>query len=447
MFLVLILAFSQIDLKAETASTQLPQTEFNFEVSSSVRQYSTIKGLMLNIGESELLSKISKIVKFDLEFTDQLEIELKKVEKELEPVVLSKLFDKGTSIFIYVKDLGKTDKKNEHSFQVSLKEPSSNKVLFDKNFVCSETNLVYQSHQISDDLLPALTSEKGPILSTLAYCKQVSPKCKVVCIADYACKKEKIVVGKQSINVAPCWHSQAPILYYSQLTKHNGKLMSVDLKTKKHSVVCAYDGLNMQPTFSKDGQKAVMCLSGGGNSELYLYDQLICQKLGRRAFKQLTKNNGNNVCPSMMDNGNVIFCSDFESPWPQIYHLDVKNNITTRLTNGHGYCAAPSYCAKNNSIVYSRLMNNTFQLFKINLNESKKHEQQITFNHGNKHEPSWSECGNYIAFTQEVPVAKRGKAVPQVAIINCRSGKVRILTDGLEAKSFPAWTNAPVYQI
>ena len=441
--IVFILLITPLNLFADLPKeASVDASDFSVQIENSVRQYSPIKCLMLNIGDSELLNKVSRIVKFDLEFTDQLEVELNKTNNEVETRVLEKQFEKGFSLCLYMKEI------KPHSIQVTLKattDLASDKPIFDKTFNISDEKIVYQSHQISDELIPKLTNEKGPTLSTLAYCKQISRSSKVVCVADYACKKEKVVVGTRAINVAPCWHTQAPVLYFSQLTKKKGKLMSVDLNTKEQRTVCAYDGLNMQPSFSKDGSQAILCLSGGGNSELYLYDQNLCERLGRRAFKQITTNGGNNVCPCVLENGDIVFCSDYETPWPQIYYFDFKNKTSTRLTNGKGYCAAPSYNSQNKSVVYSRIVSGTFQIFKISLNDFKHPEQQITFSAGHKHEPAWSPCGNYLAFTHDTKTGRKGKMVPQIAVMNCKSGKVHTLTDSNEAKSFPAWTDMTLY--
>lgn len=438
-FLATTLNFLNADLPKEAS---VDSSDFSVHVENSVRQYSPIKCLMLNIGSSELLNKVSHLVKFDIEFTDQLEIELNKTENEIGTNVLAKQFEKGFSLCLYLKE------KKPHLIQVTLKtttDSESDKPIFDKTFDITDEKIIRQSHQISDELIPRLTNEKSPALSTLAYCKQISHKSKVVCVADYACKKEKVVVGTRTINVAPCWHSQAPVLYFSQLMKNKGKLMSVDLNTKEQKNVCAYDGLNMQPSFSQDGSQAILCLSGGGNSELYLYDQRLCERLGRRAFKQITTNGGNNVCPCMLENGDLVFCSDFETPWPQIYYHCTKSKTNTRLTNGKGYCAAPSYNSQNRSVAYSRIVNGTFQIFKISLNDPKRLEQQVTFSSGNKHEPAWSPCGNYLAFTFDTKTGRKGKMIPQIAIMSCKSGKVHVLTDSNEPKSFPAWTSMTLY--
>ena len=183
-------------------------------------------------------------------------------------------------------------------------------------------------------------------------------------------------------------------------------------------------------------------MSGGrGNSELYLYNPAVCKKLGKKVFKQLTNNKRHNVSPCVLPDNNVIFCSNYGSSQPQIHYLDMKTKNTRRITNGRGYCAAPSYCAKTNDLVYIRSVRGVFQLFTISLdNMNSIKETQVTKCAGNKQEPSWSECGRYIIFSVE-----NGKKTPQIAVMNYKSGKVRVMTHDSAPKSFPRWTNQLVW--
>jgi tol-pal system beta propeller repeat protein TolB len=420
----------------------LPQTclaNLYFAIEGTAQKHEKIKVLSLIMGEDKTLNKLAKTIKFDLEFTDQLDVELKKTSEQLKKEAEDKLFTKGIGLCLYLSKIG------ENAIKVSTKDLSNNKNVFEKEFEINNQNNILLGHKISNEILPILTGEKGISLSSLAYCKQLGPKHKTICVGDYSCKYQVPVVKTKTINTAPCWHSKAPVLFFSQFTKTNNRLMSVELKDKKQKIICSYDGLNMQPSFSPNGTRAVICLSGGKNSELYLYDCNLCKKMGKRVFVQLTKNKGNNASPCLLPNGNIVFCSDFQTGSPQIYYLDRKKNMTLRLTNGQGYCTAPCYCRKNNSLVYNRVVNHTFQLFTLNLDDfDKLQEKQITFNEGDKHEPSYSKCGRFIAFSYDYYDQKHNKNT-QIAVLNCNSGRIRILTNGKEAKSFPRWNKKPLY--
>ncbi len=435
-----------------------PQAQdFTFEVTTPVKKHQAIKCILLCVGERDkFVENVAKMIKFDLEFTDQLSVTLKRSKKDLNKKIARKLFEQDTSLCLYVracdKKSKKKKKKKKNAITIELKDTSSYDTVFEKTFLCDnraekENGVVKQDsvvlgHTIAHELLPAMTGEKSITLSSLVYCKQISSKKKVICMSDYACKKEKTIVGSNTLNVAPAWHSRAPYLFFSQYTRTNSRLMALDLFSKKQRIICSYDGLNMQPSFSDSGHQVVLCMSGSsGNSELYLYDQRLCHKLKRRVFQRLTKNHGSNASPCFLPGGNIIFCSDYQTGYPQIYHLDRKHKETRRLTTGRGYCAGPSYNHKRNAIVYTRFRNGTFQLFTLDLDDPDARERQLTFSRGDKNDPSWSPCGKYIAFTFDFKNKKTGRKIPQIAVFNCRSGKIRIVTSGGVPKSFPAWTD------
>ena len=407
-----------------------------FEVKQFNSDYSKLKILILCQGQENLLLKVGKLISEDLDFTDQFDVDLRKSGDSLNYLDSKKLFSQGFSL---VSFMSCNSRKKRNLINIVVKDANSNSVLFDKSFEVKDKTVLYDSHSISNELLKTLTGEDGVCLSTLAYCKTVSKKHKVLCMSDYMCHRESVVVSDKTLNIAPSWHTKAPVIFFSQITKSNNRLMSLDLNSRKKNVVCSYEGLNMQPSFSPDGKRAVLCLSGGrGGSDLFLYDQRICSKIGRRVFRQLTKNKANNVSPCMLPSGDVIFCSDYESGLPQIYYLAMKEGRTFRLSNGRGYCAAPSYCEKNNKLVYMRMVKDFFQLFSMSLdNLNNISEVQLTFDNCSKHEPAWSECGRYIACSVE-----KSGSNPQIGVLNYLSGKMRILTKSSEAKSFPRWKNS-----
>lgn len=429
----------QAGLSKKTLSANVPSS-FSFQIQAQNTE--AIKCLILCIGDNKDIEHIANMVKFDLEFTDQLAVEVKKYSEALTPDLERKLFDQQ-NISLCLQCSASPDSK---AISIALKDSFSEKPLITANYSLENKAIVHTAHKISEDILPKLTGTNGIALSTLAFCKQVDAHNKRIFVSDYSCKKERCVTGLPRLNVAPRWHSTLPQLFFSQLTRSNGRLMMHNIKNNVSSVVCSYDGLNMQPAFSPTGDKVVLCLSArNGNSELYLYDQAVCKKAGKRAYIPLTNNGGNNTSPCIMPDGDVVFCSDFQTGLPQLYHLDMKKKKVHRLTNGSGYCAAPSYCDKTNSIIYTKPVNNIFQLWAIDLDEERIMEKQLTFGTGDKLDPAVSPCGNYVAFTYDY-VNEQKKRCPQIATLNLASKKIRILTHDGYPKSFPTWTGGTYYQ-
>jgi tol-pal system beta propeller repeat protein TolB len=371
----------------------------------------------------------------DLDFTDQFDVELQKTTKKIAEIPSKKLFKQGTSLLIFC------DYQGDAKVKIAIKDTSSDTTVFDHTVALERKKLVYQAHSLAERVLLSLTGDKGVCLSTLAYCKRLSPRQSVLCISDYACKQRRRLSLGQTVCLAPRWHKDE--LFYSQLTKVNNRLMVYNTHTKQHKVAESFPGLNMQPSFSQNGKKVVVCFSGGqGNSDLYLYNQAVCSRLKRRAYQRLTWNKAHNVSPSMLPDGNIVFCSDFQTGNPQVYHMDVASKDMTRLTSGLGYAADPDYCEKTGMIVYTRSVNKVLQLFTISLDDQE--ERQVTFGQWSKREPCWSKDGRYVVFGMDQP-GKRGKLITQIAIMNFQSRKIRVLTRDSAPKNFPRWTDRKLW--
>ncbi|MBM3887005.1 hypothetical protein FJ364_03665 [Candidatus Dependentiae bacterium] len=435
---------SKADQPLNIADISVSTNEFLINPSSHTK----LPTLMLACSEDEVILRLAKDLKFDLEFTDQIDIDLKKTDKEPNEHVVKKLFTQGTSMAITVKPVKLATDKKRGSVAVSVRDTHSNQMLFQDTFAYGKNTAYFDAHTIANKVLPATTGEPSPFSGSLAYCKQYSSVHKVICMSDIAGKREQVIVPNLTLNVAPRWHTQAPVLFYSQFTKSNAKLMSVNVHTCKQRNICAADGLNMQPSFSDNGKQVALCMSGKqGNTEIYLYDHEASKKRNRRIYKQMTHNHGNNTSPCLLPNGNIIFCSDFQTGNPQVYLLDTKQHVTRRLTNGKGYCAAPSYHPDSGRIVYTRLIDGNFQLFSLDLNDPRHKETQLSFGNGDKIDPAWSPCGRFVAFTYDTKDEKSHRRIPQIGILNCTSKSIRLVTNSKQPKSFPTWINKPFYAI
>lgn len=430
------------------SSESVPVLRISGEYSAANLEKSKIKSVTICLDDDEWISKVANIVNFDLDFTDQIRTDLKLYKKELTNKVLDRLFKQGISFCIAISKIenlkissSHTSNMNElnHSLLVTKVYNTYSKALV-SNYVVpyKEKDYIDTGHLISDSILKPLTGDSIS-LAKIAYCKTIAPTERMICVADYACKKENIVVSNKSINIAPSWHPWLPLIFYTQFTKSNNRLMSVNLNKGDHKVVTSFEGLNMQPVFSQNGRRVVLCLSVKGNSELYLYDHDESMQAGKKTYKQLTNNNANNVAPCLLADENIVFCSDLDSRWPQLYHLNTKNGAVRRLTS-ENYCVSPSYSKKPNAIVYSKYVNGVFQIFemKVDLEGRVINNKQITFGPGDKQEPSWSPCGRYIAFTYYF-LNNEGIRTSQIAIMNVLAKKIRIVSSGNDQKSYPVW--------
>ena len=190
-----------------------PKTLISDDIEFSVCSYQNekIKCKFLCLSKSKFALNLSKLIRDDLNSTDQLDVDLKKYNKNLDKKVLNKFFEKDISLFIFLNE----DKKIKENINVKIKDTDSDEILFDQNFKVDKKTVVLGAHEIASNVLKKLTDgDKGPYLSSIAYCKYLNSNQKVVCVSDYSCNQTKIAVDTKAINVAPRWHSKLPILYY-----------------------------------------------------------------------------------------------------------------------------------------------------------------------------------------------------------------------------------------
>ncbi|HBS47856.1 TPA: hypothetical protein DEO28_00815 [Candidatus Dependentiae bacterium] len=410
-----------------------------FEGKDFSAQAGKSKCFIFCLNDDENLAKMVQVIEDDLKITDVFEFALKKSDRIFDQKEHFVLFEKEQSDYSFYLQSFQDSKIDSLKIKIVIKNNYSNATEFENVFEGKRKDLVWLGHNISNNIMEVLTGKKGIFMQQLVYCKFISQWHKVIMISDYRGNGAHELVSGKGINSVPTWHQSSPILFYTKLMPSKSYLIAADLKTNKHKIVCDFDGLNMQPSVSQDGKKVALCLAKTGNSEIYLFDKDESEKLKKRAYKQITKNSGNNVSPIYLPNGNLIFCSDFEIGIPQIYHMDMKTNKVRRLTKG-SYSAAPSYCNERNSIVYTKVVDGIFQLFTMDLNDLDKKsikEEQLTFGKGDKQDPCVADNGDYIYFSYRCPDSSKKNRTMQIAVLNIASKNTHVLTDGKDTKSFP----------
>ena len=288
-------------------------------------------------------------------------------------------------------------------------------------------------NNIADTVWPELTAQDAFFSTKLAYCKEVmgsrNNRCKHIYIADYDGSHEQAVIATNAINIAPRFNQDPynPLLFYSESTNANIKLVISDMKGAKKTA-SNFDGVNMLPSFSQDGTKLIYCAShGNGTCQLFHYE--------KKDLRRLTNNNGNNVSPSLSADGSQLYyCSDYTGK-PQIYCLNLVSGVQKNITNANESCFCPAYCSKNSLLAYSKAVKGSTQLF-IYDSVSAKH-RQLTFEQGNKDECSWSPCGNYLVYGVDHASKSR------IVMHNLLTDKHHTITSSNDVCCYPTWS--PLY--
>lgn len=382
------------------------------------------------INTNAQFDRVVEQLKKDLEFTQQFNVQIQSfdaVPSKLKQ--MNELHTQGYPIAIFINPSGK------QYIEWRMYDTNKAQMIVGKKYKKQGEMVRGWAHNIADGMWAVLTSNTGFFSTKIAYSKKVSrpgrSSVKHICVADYDGSNEQVLINTPTINVAPRWNhdKNCPLLFYSEGTNVNMRMMVADMSGHR-KIASNFDGLNMLPSFSKDGKQVVYCASrGDGSCQIYHFNH--------GTMKRLTHNFGNNVSPSLAASGTrLYYCSDYETGKPQIYRYDMITKTQERITDG-GYCAAPSYHEASGKVVYSKMIDGLMQIMVYN-EKTGKHTQ-LTSDDGNKQECAWSECGNYVLFSYEVGPRS------MIAMLNLVTNYKHILTDKQHICSYPAWSTAYSY--
>ena len=387
-------------------------------------------GIIEKKSDTDLVD-VALLLKKDLMFSHQFEVTIKSFATNPSKKELAQLAKEGAILAIFLSS-------SSHGVEWRLYDTVSATMMVGKKYKKVGDEQRIWAHGIADALWPSLTGQPGFFSTRIAYTKVINEKKrhKYICVADYDGTCMQQLVDTPTINVAPRWNNdhKRPLIFYSDFTNTNVRMMVTDFG-KHRTVASNFDGVNMIPAFSRDGKKLVYCLSrGDGSCQLYYCTK--DESTHKSIFKKITHNEGNNVSPSLNDDGSIVFfCSDFEAKKPQLYAYDIKHDVLQRLTHD-GYCTSPRYSSNANKVAYSKMVDGVLQIFIYDI--ATQAHTQLTNDAGDKEECSWSPCGTRVLYS----VQQEGKP-SRIAMMSLLFNDVHYLSAASDDCTYPDWS--PVY--
>lgn len=419
-YLFSIFALTIIPLRAEQENDE------PLRVHVGTTQYTRVGLKLIGIGQDPDLTTLIEILKKDLMYSGQFMVSETILENVPKRSFFMSVAKEGYPLTLII------EKKDGDVIHWRLYDTALGQMVKGLTHPKKGTTLRGWAHGLADILWPELTGNVGFFSTKIAYCKAVQLPhkkafCRYVYIADYDGSDPQLLVKTPTINMGLRWNRdpKKPLLFYSEYTNKNVRLMSVDMKRKRR-VASSFDGINMLPTFSGDGKRAIYCASrADGNCHLYSFE--------KHQLKRVLGTEGNHVSPTLSaDGSHMYFCSDYETGKPRIYRYDFDTQKITPIS-GHGSAMAPCYSSANKKVVYSKFAQGVVQLFCYD--EATGKDIQITSDSGNKEEASWSPCGNYVMYVVE----HKGKG--RVVHLNMLTKEQRYITDENSNCSYPNWSD------
>lgn len=243
-------------------------------------------------------------------------------------------------------------------------------------------------HAFSDEVLRAVTGQKGPFTGKIAYVSKVSGN-KEIYIMDYDGHNAQRLSNNGSINLYPDFAPSGKEVIYTSYKKGNPDLYRRELFTGLEARISSRSGLNAMGVFSPDGSRVALVLSKDGNSEIYVISR------DGKELSRLTKNHAIDVSPTWSPDGSrIAFVSDRLGK-PQIFVMEADGGNVRRLTTSGSYNVTPRWSPKGDRIVYAR-KEGGFQIHAINPDGTQ--DSQLTSVGSNEH-PRFSPDGRFIVFS------------------------------------------------
>lgn len=313
-----------------------------------------------------------------------------------------------------------------------------------------ENDYIDTSHTISDLIFKKLTGSNSIFKTKIAFiangsCEKRNPcnikhsQHKNLFIIDYDGRRLTQLTNHKSISLSPSWSPCGDKIAYSRYaeikkrgvgTVVNQNLYLYNLKTNKEELISQRLGQNSGASWSPDCQTLAFSISEGD-----IYKLTFSRGV---EFSPLIKRRGLNLEPSFSPEGDRIVFSSSLTGNPEIYIFDIKTKNTKRLTYVNHYNSSPSWSPKGTSIAFAGLDNpfkqgrSYFDIFLVDPNNGRI--ERLTIASGNNENPTWSPDGRHIVFSS---TRNNGS---DLYIINEDGTGERRLTYNIRAYS-PSWSN------
>ncbi|MFT3905629.1 MAG: Tol-Pal system beta propeller repeat protein TolB [Steroidobacteraceae bacterium] len=195
------------------------------------------------------------------------------------------------------------------------------------------------AHQIADWIYERITGIRGAFATRIAYVTvegQAPEQRHQLIVADADGESPRVVLESRLPIMSPAWSPDGQWLAYVSFENRVAGIYVQRVRTGERRLVSARAGVNNAPSFSPDGKRLALTLSGsGGNLDVYVLD-LATQQLAR-----VTDDPAIDTEPTWSADGKSLYFTSDRSGGPQIYRVDVSSRAVQRISFGSAYNARP----------------------------------------------------------------------------------------------------------
>lgn len=278
------------------------------------------------------------------------------------------------------------------------------KLVIGKTYKAKTADVRTVAHTFANDVINALTGERGMFLSKIAASRTTLKGQKEIFLMDWDGADQRQITSHKSIAQSPSWSFDGKLIAYSAFAYHaNEKKRNLDLFTYdstngRRFLVSYRHGINSGSTFMPDGKHLLLTISVAGNPDLYM------MSLDGKNLSRITNGprGALNVEPNVSPDGRQIAFSSDRNGRPHIFIMNIDGSNVRQITIAGTYNSAPRWSPDGKRIVFAGYDKGHFDLFTVSadgsdmirLTSAKKPNGKMADNE----DPSYSPDGRHILF-------------------------------------------------
>ena len=226
------------------------------------------------------------------------------------------------------------------AIKVELVNVLTGQTILNQTVTVKPVNLRNGAHRVADAIYEKVIGVRGAFATRIAYVsvdgKPPAQHYQLI-VADSDGENPRRILQSDRPLMSPAWSTDGEWLAYVSFERRSSAVYVQQVRTGQRSMVSARAGINGAPSWSPDGKKLALTLSGkDGNLDIYLLD------LATQELKRLTENPAIDTEASFTPDGKSIYFTSDRSGSPQVYRLTLGSSEQPRRVTFTGtYNARP----------------------------------------------------------------------------------------------------------
>ena len=265
-----------------------------------------------------------------------------------------------------------------------------------QQYFTDPNNVRRVGHIISDAVFAKVTGLGGFFDTRIVFVDESGPKenrRKRLAIMDQDGANVRFLTGGENSVVTPRYSPVSQeVTYMAQRLGEQPRVHVLNIETGQRQVVGNFPDMTSSPRFSPNGQRIVLSLQQGGNSNLYVMD------IGSRSTTRLTSTGAIDTSPSFSPDGSQLVFESDRGGSQQLYVMSAGGGEGKRISFGQGRYSQPTWSPRGDMIAFTRQGGGGFAIGVMRPDGSG--ERILTEGFHNE-APNWAPNGQYIMFFRD----------------------------------------------